>query len=568
MSKTQKQEEKILEKFEKTKDDKKQKKRRKRKNAASLLAILLLTFCSIAAIFEKNAFIANAASTDAKVDNGWYAVTSEDSLTAQYKKPSKKDCTWANIPNTVKIGNKEYKVANIAPNAFKGYSKLKKVTIGKNVGEIGKKAFYGCKSLKAITIQTTKLTKASIGSKAFSNINVKAVVIVPQSKLAKYKAILKKKGLNGKGQKVECENTPFISDPDSPLPDPECLFYSIGDLSEAGTETYKGRLKTDSKSYTIDEKIPFTTKVWLQPGIYGKLEVKETTGTYDRCLACGRTFPNMRMLAIHEAVLKCNSAHYVFGSQDEPFDAYYWIPDPEPCKVVYHYTIPEGLSYKKESVRVVHHKKGNIDSKYYHVDFSGQDLTVTIDDIKAEPYYTMDWNEEMRYIRSGIAVTFDTEMNGRIAMDNTASASITYSYKGKEKAIDLGETTIHTASIKIKNIDQNGDNVAGAKFDLYQERTIYPEGSNLGVVKYVKIAEGVSAGDVIYGVGERTGRLEDYLKVVQSSVPDGYEEAYDKEFDLSINAGSSWTTVMAEDTMGNQLPVDGNVVTVTVVNEK
>lgn len=132
----------------------------------------------------------------------------------------------------------------------------------------------------------------------------------------------------------------------------------------------------------------------------------------------------------------------------------------------------------------------------------------------------------------------------------------------------MKQEVIHTASIKIKNIDQNGDNVAGAKFDLYQERTIYPEGSNLGISKYVKIAEGVSAGDVIYGVGEHTSGLGDSLKVVQSSTPDGYEEAYDKNFDLSINAGSSGTTVTAEDIMGNQLPVDGNVVTVTVVNEK
>lgn len=568
MSKTQKQEEKILEKFEKTKDDKKQKKYRKRKNAASFLAILLLTFCSIAAIFEKNAFIANAASTDVKVDKGWYTITSESAGTVQYKKPAKNGYVYINIPNTVKIGNKEYKVASIAPNAFKGCSKLKNVTIGKNMGKIGKKAFYGCKGLKAIMIQTIKLTKASIGSKAFSNINTKAVVTVPQSKLSKYKAILKKKGLNGKGQKVKCENAPFAFDPDSPLQDPECLFYSIGDLSKAGTETYKGRLKIDSKSYTIDEKIPFTTKVWLKPEIYGEWEVKETTGHYDRCLACGRTCPSNRMLGIHLLMTECDSAHWAFGTEDEPFDAYYWIPDPEPCKVVYHYTIPEGLSYKKDSVRVVRHIKGDIDSKYYHVDFSGQDLTVTIDDIKSEPYYTIDENKERNYVRDGIAVTFDTEMNGRIAMDNTASASITYSYKGNEKTIDLGEAAIHTASIKIKNVDQNGDNVAGAKFDLYQERIIYPEGSNLGISKYVKIAEGVSAGDVIYGVGEHTSGLGDSLKVVQSSTPDGYEEAYDKNFDLSINAGSSGTIVTAEDIMGNQLPVDGNVVTVTVVNEK
>ena len=73
--------------------------------------------------------------------------------------------------------------------------KLTTVTIGKNIKSVGAKAFYGCKKLKKITIKSTKLTKKTIGSKAFTGINKKAVVKCPKAKKAAYKKILLKKGM-------------------------------------------------------------------------------------------------------------------------------------------------------------------------------------------------------------------------------------------------------------------------------------------------------------------------------------------------------------------------------------
>lgn len=77
-----------------------------------------------------------------------------------------------------------------------------KVTIGKNVTKIEKKAFYNCSKLKIITIKSTKLKKKSVGANAFGKIHVKAKVKVSKAKLSAYKKLLKAKGLKGKKQKV------------------------------------------------------------------------------------------------------------------------------------------------------------------------------------------------------------------------------------------------------------------------------------------------------------------------------------------------------------------------------
>ena len=151
-----------------------------------------------------------------------YTVTSAD--TVDYSKP-KSGSTVVHIPAAVTLGSVTYKVTGIAPNAFSKNSKIKKVTIGKNVTVIGNKAFYKCTSLKAITIPakvtkigsqafskdsslknvkllTKKLTKKNVGKKAFSGIHAKAKVKVPSKMRTAYKKLLKAKGVKGKNQKI------------------------------------------------------------------------------------------------------------------------------------------------------------------------------------------------------------------------------------------------------------------------------------------------------------------------------------------------------------------------------
>ena len=141
-----------------------------------------------------------------------YKVTSAKSKTVAVNAGKNKNITKATIPATVKKNGVTYKVTSISAKAFKGYKKLKKVTIGKNVTKIGngafrnckllksviigksvtkigKRAFMNCKKLKTITVKTKKLK--SIGLKAFKGIHKKAVFKVRVAK-AKRKTVRKK----------------------------------------------------------------------------------------------------------------------------------------------------------------------------------------------------------------------------------------------------------------------------------------------------------------------------------------------------------------------------------------
>ena len=132
-----------------------------------------------------------------------YKITSDDpkNLTVSFT-AAQKNAATVNVPATVKISGKKYKVTEIKANAFKKNKKLTKITIGKNIKKIGKNAFLGCKNLNNITVKTSLLTKKSVGKDAFKGINAKAVAKVPNKKLKAYKPILQTAGMNGKKQKI------------------------------------------------------------------------------------------------------------------------------------------------------------------------------------------------------------------------------------------------------------------------------------------------------------------------------------------------------------------------------
>ena len=115
--------------------------------------------------------------------------------TATVTGAEKKSVTKVSIPTAISFNGKTYKVTAIAPNAFKKYTKLVSLTIGKNIKTIGKNAFSGCSNLSKIIIKTINLTTKTVGSNAFKSINSKAVVKCPSGKLKAYKKLLLKKGM-------------------------------------------------------------------------------------------------------------------------------------------------------------------------------------------------------------------------------------------------------------------------------------------------------------------------------------------------------------------------------------
>lgn len=155
--------------------------------------------------------------TDARTD-GKGTVT----LTGVKSKAVKKRLKKINVPATVQINGKDFKVTSVGNAAFMGCTKVTSiiigknvktigsssfsgctraasVTIGSNVTKIGAKAFCNCKKLKKITIKSTKLN--SVGKNAFKSIYKKAVIKCPKRKFKSYQKRLKSKG-QGKGVKI------------------------------------------------------------------------------------------------------------------------------------------------------------------------------------------------------------------------------------------------------------------------------------------------------------------------------------------------------------------------------
>ena len=175
--------------------------------------------------------------------NGSYKLSAKG--TATLLKPVKSAKSFQ-VPDTLEVNEKTYKVTAIGEKAFYTNKKLTKITIGKNVKtigknafasctklssvslgsnvttisdrafykctalikitipskvtKIGKSAFQNCKNLKAITIKTKKLKEKYVGNKAFKGIVEKATVKVPKNYVTAYTELLVRKGISIKAK--------------------------------------------------------------------------------------------------------------------------------------------------------------------------------------------------------------------------------------------------------------------------------------------------------------------------------------------------------------------------------
>jgi len=144
------------------------------------------------------------AGDKATVNKMEFKVLDANAKTVALTKGKNKKATTVKVPDTVKVNGETCKVVQIGKNAFKGYAKLKSVTIGKNVTTIESKAFYGCKKLSKVTFKGTAVKKIKSG--AFKKTSSKMTVKVPKSlkknkkTFAKFKKSLTKAGISKKAK--------------------------------------------------------------------------------------------------------------------------------------------------------------------------------------------------------------------------------------------------------------------------------------------------------------------------------------------------------------------------------
>lgn len=97
------------------------------------------------------------------------------------------------IPASISSGDVTYKVTSIGTNAASGNGNITSVEINKNVKSINGKAFQKCTKLKKVRIKAKSISK--IGKKAFDSVHKKVKFYTFNSKLSKYKSMLKKAGM-------------------------------------------------------------------------------------------------------------------------------------------------------------------------------------------------------------------------------------------------------------------------------------------------------------------------------------------------------------------------------------
>lgn len=538
--------------------------------------IAILTIIAIVLIPNYNSKNKAVAANLIMDNSGVYIITNDKKMEMQFADVFEDSATSVVIPATIEVNGYVYKVTSIKAKALMGNKKIKKMTIGENVKNIGKKAFCGCKNLKSITIKTTKLTSSSVKSGAFKGLNTKAVVTVPKSKLAAYKRILKAKGLTKKNQKVVAkqeekkeEEVPEVTfGPDHPLPAPEEAIASIGNIARVATKDFDTAKVSDTAKYAKGDSILFSVRVCMPPEIYGQYCTRDSYGMWIRCFTCNRKFGSEQEYALHQSMSPGCDFH--FEAPDGYKEAYtesYWAADYTPCKTVFHATIPEGLSCQKDSIKLLRSKNIEIDKDVYHVDISGQDLTVTIDDIKAMPYFSYSFEtSDYGGFRYPISLMFNAEVNDAATVTNTVSTSVSYSYKGLEKTVDLGNLNVYTATLQFKNTDTSGNIINGSKFTLYKQKIVY-NSANIGTPQYFEVAESES----IDGLLTFNGIGEGKYKLVQTEVPEGYKKINSLIFDVSMKCeNGSISSLSVKDKHGKKLPWDINietgVINTTIVN--
>lgn len=123
-----------------------------------------------------------------------YSITNAGKKTVEYTNCTSKKTTDLVIPDTVKIGGKQYKVTSVSDNALAGNKKVKSVKIGKNITSIGANAFRNCTSLTKVTFSNSV---KSIGASAFEGCkSIKSISIPVKCTSIGDKAFYKCSGLS------------------------------------------------------------------------------------------------------------------------------------------------------------------------------------------------------------------------------------------------------------------------------------------------------------------------------------------------------------------------------------
>lgn len=429
------------------------------------IALLLALALALGGIALDPTPAAAAGNTVTIGSDSVYTILSDGNRTVEYVKPAKKSCTSAHIPDTVKIGGQDYKVVSIKAGAFKGNRELIKVSIGKNVKTIGKKAFYGCKSLSKLSIFSKNLTSKTVAKDAFKGISTKGWAVVPESRVSKYKKLVGSCGASVKkwdfkfvSKELQDKTTWDNYEQGEPLPEPQvikCGFYN---------STKQHEIDRSTKSDGISLYVMTAPDVRL----FGNWEKEGTYDTVYHCNICGRNFDPV-MGTKHISLMDCD--YWYTSASRRSYNGWFFYPDDDPLKVTYEFVLPDGLVYKEGSLKVWGNTAALASvnrAEDCDVQVSGNRITVTVDDLKSEPFYhsfnkegydrnpdhyddeyenTPD-EEKPTDVVPSLQMNLQVKFNDSPQPDNPITATATYEYKGETKTFAFDTLMVHCKTYK------------------------------------------------------------------------------------------------------------------------
>lgn len=199
--------------------------------------------------------------------------------------------------------------------------------------------------------------------------------------------------------------------------------------------------------------------------------------------------------------------------------------------------------------------KKEISGSAYHVDVNGQDITVTINNIKDASIHQYELADK-------ISITMDAELNGSATAINTVTASMSYDNGTGAKTVDMGSASIYAVTMKFRNTDMDGNDISGAKFALYKYKTL--KSGSVYYEKYVKVLDNIT-GNPCTIAGLNGGKY----KLVQTAAPEGYKKIDNYEFNISMSGGGGKLNSLTVDDSNRfawDIDLDCGVISTTIVN--
>lgn len=226
-------------------------------------------------------------------------------------------------------------------------------------------------------------------------------------------------------------------------------------------------------------------------------------------------------------------------------------------------TLSDGLTLNEDSIKV--YIDGKEVAAGYNTIVTGQTFEVSFEDLKAATVKTENGGTETATItaETKVVVEYTATLNENAVIGKDGNTNkVHLEYSNNPNGTGTGKTpedivTVYTYELKVTKTDGNDQPLAGAGFTLYKYNYSTEEWEAVGEEKLTAIVDGAA---IVNWKGLDDGKY----KIVETTVPTGYNKAKDIEFEIVASIDGDSKILVAGDL---SVDVDNGLISTTVVNK-